>query len=72
MREMLLASAASLDTVPANEQIALGVTLFYYGWEDTTGLPAQIVMQAPRQKLLDAQRGGNKAELESIVQVQEF
>ena len=72
MREMLLASAGSLDTVPGNEPIALGVTLFYYGWEDTTGLPAQIVMQAPRQKLLDAQHGGNKAELESIVQVQEF
>ena len=40
-----------------NEQIVFGVTLFYYNWEDTSGLPAQIVMQAERQKLLDAQLG---------------
>src|SRR6185295_17549253 len=73
MREMLVSSAASLETVPAGEQIVLGVTLFYYAWEDTTGLPAQIVMQAPRQKLLDMQQGRvNKSELESAIKVQEF
>ena len=35
-------------------------------WEDTTGLPAQIVMQAPRQKLLD------RAAAQNAIQVQEF
>lgn len=52
MRDMLAAIASSLDTLAPNDQIVLGVTLFYYNWEDKTGLPGQIVMQGTRQKLL--------------------
>jgi hypothetical protein len=52
MREMLVASAASLENLPPGEQVVLGVTLFHYSWEDYSGLPSQIVMQAERQKLL--------------------
>ena len=52
MREMLWASAASLENLPPNEQIAVAVTLFHYSWEDSSGMPSQIVMQAERQKLL--------------------
>jgi hypothetical protein len=52
MREMLLASAVSLENLPPNEQVVLAVSLFHYSWEDYTGLPSQIVMQAERQKLL--------------------
>ena len=52
MREMLISSAASLENLPPNEQVVLAVTLFHYSWEDPSGIPAQIVMQAERQKLL--------------------
>jgi hypothetical protein len=52
MREMLIASAASLENLPPSEQVVLAVTLFHYSWEDYSGLPSQIVMQAERQKLL--------------------
>ena len=52
MREMLIASAVSLENLPPSEQVVLAVTLFHYSWEDSSGLPAQIVMQAERQKLL--------------------
>ena len=52
MREMLIASAVSLENLPPTEQVVLAVTLFHYSWEDSSGLPAQIVMQAERQKLL--------------------
>lgn len=52
MRDMLVAVASSLEALPPNEQIVLGVTLFYYNWEDKTGLPGQIIMQATKQKLL--------------------
>jgi hypothetical protein len=52
MREMLMASAASLENLPPSEQVVLAVTLFHYSWEDYSGLPSQIVMQAERQKLL--------------------
>jgi hypothetical protein len=46
MREMLASSAAALGALPANEQITVGITLLYYSWEDRSGLPSQIVMQA--------------------------
>jgi hypothetical protein len=52
MREMLIASAVSLENLPPTEQVVLAVSLFHYSWEDSSGLPAQIVMQAERQKLL--------------------
>lgn len=54
MRAMLMDSARSLDAVPSNEQIALGISLFYWTWENRQGLPAQIVMHAPRKALLGA------------------
>jgi hypothetical protein len=52
MRQMLIASAAALENLPPSEQVVLAVTLFHYSWEDYSGLPSQIVMQAERQKLL--------------------
>lgn len=54
MREMLMASAASLETMPPGEQVVVAVSLFHYSWEDYSGLPSQIVMQAERQKLLSS------------------
>ncbi|HTQ57642.1 MAG TPA: hypothetical protein VMI94_24405 [Bryobacteraceae bacterium] len=52
MRAMLIASAASLENLPPSEQVVVAVTLFHYSWEETSGIPAQIVMQAERQQLL--------------------
>ena len=51
---MLLDSARSLDAVPADEQVAVSLSLFYWTWEKRDGLPAQIVMHAPRKALLGA------------------
>jgi len=70
MQDAMVATASSLDNVPAGENIVLGVTLFYYSWENTSGLPAQIVMQAQRQKLLDVQLG--RASLVAVIRVQEL
>jgi hypothetical protein len=73
MQEEMLAMASSLDNVPANERIALGVRLLYHPWEDTAGLPSQILMQAERQKLVDVQLGRtSRASLDSIIQVEEL
>lgn len=55
MREALVVSAGMLDTVPANEQVVISVSLPRYHWEDTTGLPAQIVMQSTRSALVNLQ-----------------
>jgi hypothetical protein len=54
MRAMLVDSARSLDSLPPDEQVALGLSLFYWKWENREGLPAQIVMHAPRKVLLQS------------------
>ena len=71
MRTMLMSTAASLDGVPVNEQVVLGITLHYYPWEDSAGLPRQIVMLAPRKLLIEAMKGA-PAILETGLQVQEY
>jgi hypothetical protein len=73
MREMLVASGASLDDVPATEQVVVGVTLFFFNWEDRTGVPGQMVMQAQRQALLDYQAGRIKDDaLQTAIREQVF
>jgi len=46
-----------MSRVPVTEKVALIISLFHHTWEDTTGLPSQLVMQAQRQILLDHQAG---------------
>ena len=66
MIELMSASAAALRDLPIQEQIIFGVTLNYWSWEDTAGLPAQIVIQAPRKTLMEREVS------ESAVRVREF
>ncbi|MBZ5609664.1 MAG: hypothetical protein LAP38_15495 [Acidobacteriia bacterium] len=54
MADMLVGSAKSLDAMPADEQVTLGISLFYWNWENSSGLPGQIVMHAPRRVLLES------------------
>ncbi len=70
MRDMLLAGAASLDEVPAGEQIAIGVSLLYRPEEDRTGMPGQILMQGVKSKLLDAKL--NRISLDEAVRSRDF
>jgi hypothetical protein len=73
MRDTLVAAAATLDPVPANEHIVLAITLFYRNFEEREGLPSQIVMQAPKQVLLDFKSNRiSKAQLDAAIQVQEL
>ncbi|OYW09605.1 MAG: hypothetical protein B7X34_06415 [Acidobacteriia bacterium 12-62-4] len=55
MREALVVSAGMLDTVPANEQIAISVVLLRYPYEDASSGPSQIMMQATRSALVNLQ-----------------
>ena len=70
MRDMLLAAAASLDEVPAGEQIVVGVSLLYRPEEDRRGMPGQILMQGVRGKLVDAKLG--RTSLDDAVKSREF
>ena len=69
MQSILIDTAAGLDPVPANDHVALGVSLFYAHWEDTSGLPLQIVMSAPRKALIDLAKGAGNA---ASIQVREY
>jgi hypothetical protein len=73
MRDMMVDSGTALHGVPAEQNVAVGVTLFYYAWEDTTGLPGQVLMQAKRQALVDFEAGKlNAAELDAAIRVEEL
>lgn len=77
LRQLLVDQAAQLSQVPATEKVAIVVTLFNYHWEDTSGLPSQVVMQATRQALLDlharrAGPGGAAEAQERAIETKEF
>lgn len=69
MQTMLASTAASLDNVPPDEKVVLGVTLTQYPWQDRAGIPSQIVMLGGKKNLIDASRSGNLA---SAVTVEDF
>jgi hypothetical protein len=73
MQDLLVSSAASLDGVPPDEQIALAISLFYFHWEDVHGLPAQIVMHGPKKSLIAVQSGrASRDTLAQIISVEEY
>ena len=48
MLEMMRNMAAAFTQLPASQQMVLVVRLYYGPWEDTTGMPAQVMMRADR------------------------
>ena len=66
MRGMLVSTAGAMNAVPSEENIVIGVSMLNMSWEDTKGLPSQILMKAPRKALLD------KKQAEQAIVVKEF
>ena len=59
--------------LPASERMVLSVSLAYWPHEDSSGLPTQIVMQAPRKTLMGfLMSGADKSALEQQIQVREY
>ena len=52
MRDMWRDSATALTAVPDNQQVVVAVRLLYLPWEDTRGLPGEIVMKGDRRTAL--------------------
>ena len=48
MKDMWAHTAATLNMIPSNEQIVVAVRLLYKSWEDTKGLPGQILLKGTR------------------------
>jgi hypothetical protein len=51
-REMLASAAASLSTLPMDRKISVAVRIYYMNWDDSAGLPHQIVATADRKSAL--------------------
>jgi hypothetical protein len=73
MRQVLMDTAVALDSVPGEQQIVVVTFLSRYPWEDTSGVPVEVMMRAQRKKLLDVQHAGNTdSAAQSAIEVTEF
>ena len=54
MMTMMSSMAAAFTQVPPSQQLVLVVRLYYGAWEDTTGMPAQVIMRATREAVAAA------------------
>lgn len=70
MRDMMITTATTLKSMPADEQVVVGAHLFFYSWEDRKDLPEQVVLKAPRKALLEVEAG--RARTEAVVREQAF
>ena len=62
-----------LPALPADEKIALAVSLFHFAWEDLTQLPRQMVMAAAKSVLAQAKSGSLPfADLRSRLNIRYF
>ncbi len=58
MNAMLQTAAKELAAVPDDQQIVVAVKFLYLPYEDTSGLPGQMVMQAARRTILSGAQIG--------------
>ena len=73
LRQVLVDQGAVLTRIPPTEKVAIVVTLFNFNWEDTTGLPSQIVLQATRQSLAELHvRKAAPEALAAAIEMKEF
>jgi len=66
-----VAASKEMAAVPPDEQIILVAFLSHFPWEDLTGLPAQIMVQGSKKKLIEAKSAGG-ASLEAAIQAVQF
>ncbi len=66
MRLAVADAAASLDPVPADDQVTLVVYLAYHEWEDVSGMPGQMTFRGKKKALIDAKRSGGAALAQAV------
>ena len=66
-----LAASKEMAAVPVDEQIVLVAFLSHYPFEDLSGLPAQIMMQGSKKKLMEAKSAGG-ASLEAAIRAVQY
>jgi len=66
MRLAVADAAASLDPVPADDQVTLVVYLASHDWEDVSGMPGQMTFRGKKKVLLDAKHAGVAALTQAV------
>jgi len=66
-----LAASKEMAAVPPDEQIVLVAFLSHYPFEDVSGLPAQLMVQGSKKKLIEARSAGG-ASLEAAIPAVQF
>jgi hypothetical protein len=54
LKDALVSAAASLAAIPLDEQIVIAVIIPRFTFEDATGIPVQVTVQASKRKLLES------------------
>jgi hypothetical protein len=67
LKDALVSAAGSLTTVPLDEQIVIAVIIPRFQFEDATGIPVQVTVQASKRKLLESKG----AALDAVIRVTE-
>jgi hypothetical protein len=67
LKDALVVAAATLDAIPPDEQVVIAVIVPRFTFEDPSGLPAQITVQATKRKLLESKG----AALDALIRVTE-
>lgn len=69
MKEMMVESAPTLEGMPGEELMVVGVTITRHPQEDSAGIPQQIVMQALKKNLVEA---GKTRHADAAIKVTEY
>jgi hypothetical protein len=67
LKDALVAAAGSLDTIPLDEQMVIAVIIPRFTFEDATGIPVQVTLQASKRKLLESKG----AALDAVIRITE-
>jgi hypothetical protein len=68
---MLVNAVWAMETLPPDENVVLGISIYYFNWEDSTGLPRQIVMRAQRRAIVTTSRTDTAA-IQSAIHTEEY
>ena len=70
LQDALVGTAASLDTMPPDQQVVIQVILDRFSWEEAPSYPSEVIAQATRQKLLDLKKASG-AGVETAIRITE-
>ncbi len=54
LKDALVSAAASLETIPPDEQVVIAVIIPRFTFEENAGIPVQVTVQASKRKLLES------------------